>query len=82
MDDFAEVAHQCVDKVIHGLLFNVPDLLGEKVVGEDVWKFLLQCTQRANAGAKKTPGLDATGWVLRQYGTNQGYCRRAFGQAN
>ena len=38
MDDFAEVAHQCVDKVIHGLLFNVLDLLGEKVVGEDVWK--------------------------------------------
>ena len=42
MDDFAEVAHQCVDKVIHGLLFNVPDLLGEKVVGEDVWKISLQ----------------------------------------
>ena len=42
MDDFAGVAHQCVDKVIHGFLFNVPDLLGEKVVGEDVLKFLLQ----------------------------------------
>ena len=57
MDDFAEVAHQCVDKVIHGLLFNVPDLLGEKVVGEDVWKFLLQYFL---SGIWKSPGVKAS----------------------
>ena len=57
MDDFAGVAHQCVDKVIHGLLFNVPDLLGEKVVGEDVWKFLLQYFL---SGIWKSPGVKAS----------------------
>ena len=57
MDDFAEVAHQCVDKVIHGLLFNVPDLLGEKVVGEDVWKLLLQYFL---SGIWKSPGVKAS----------------------
>ena len=29
-------------KAIHGLLPNVPDLLGEGVAGGGVWKFLLQ----------------------------------------
>ena len=57
MEDFAEISHHYVVKVVHTLLFNVPDLPGEWAFGKDVGKFLLQ---HFLSGGWKSPGVKAS----------------------